>query len=308
MKKYRTTHWMQAVLWGAMVLVTCVLHAQSPVERASRLAQSGSWWEAYDVLAPVIQSEPQRSDARAWFMLGFIEKELHKSSGESGAEAPHRVQSVESFEQALSMPALPTKDRETAREALDFLSRTYFREAIDRVEGFTPGSTAEILGLMSQYERIQTTLNPQFDKSDQRADLHRYLGQAHAQLLETERHAGTAMERELFEGAVEHYGKSLAFDPDNYASQYNLAIVLYNHGVRQLKRIDHNTSMFELMEIQDQCVALFESALQPMQQSYTQRPERLETLKGLMTIHYALSQKEESDMYRSKIEDVLQKR
>jgi len=45
-----------------------------------------------------------------------------------------------------------------------------------------------------------------------------------------------------------------------------------------------------------------------MQQSYTQRPERLETLKGLMTIHYALSQKEESDMYRSKIEDVLQKR
>jgi len=308
MKRYQTIHKKKAVLWGAMVLVTFALHAQSPVDRASRLAQSGSWWEAYDVLAPVIQSEPQRSDARAWFMLGFIEKELHKSTGESGAEAPHRVQSVASFEQALSMPALSTKDRTTAREALDFLSRTYFREAIDRVEGFTPGSTAEILGLMGQYEQIQSILNPRFDKSEQRADLHRYLGQAHAKLLETERHAGTSLERELFEGAVEHYGKSLEFEPDNYASQYNLAIVLYNHGVRQLKRIDHNTSMFELMEIQDHCVALFESALQPMKQAYTQRPERLETLKGLMTIHYALSQKDESDAYRSKIERILQKR
>jgi len=308
MKRYQTIHKKKAVLWGAMVLVTFALHAQSPVDRASRLAQSGSWWEAYDVLAPVIQSEPQRSDARAWFMLGFIEKELHKSTGESGAEAPHRVQSVASFEQALSMPALSTKDRTTAREALDFLSRTYFREAIDRVEGFTPGSTAEILGLMGQYEQIQSILNPRFDKSEQRADLHRYLGQAHAKLLETERHAGTSLERELFEGAVEHYGKSLEFEPDNYASQYNLAIVLYNHGVRQLKRIGHNTSMFELMEIQDHCVALFESALQPMKQAYTQRPERLETLKGLMTIHYALSQKDESDAYRSKIERILQKR
>ena len=308
MKRYQTIHKKKAVLWGAMVLVTFALHAQSPVDRASRLAQSGSWWEAYDVLAPVIQSEPQRSDARAWFMLGFIEKELHKSTGESGAEAPHRVQSVASFEQALSMPALSTKDRTTAREALDFLSRTYFREAIDRVEGFTPGSTAEILGLMGQYEQIQSILNPRFDKSEQRADLHRYLGQAHAKLLETERHAGTSLERELFEGAVEHYGKSLEFEPDNYASQYNLAIVLYNHGVRQLKRIGHNTSMFELMEIQDHCVALFESALQPMKQAYTQRPERLETLKGLMTIHYALSQKDESDTYRSKIERILQKR
>lgn len=308
MKKDQTTHRMKAVLWGAMVLVTCALQAQSPVDRASRLAQSGSWWEAYDVLAPVIESEPQRSDARARFMLGFIEKELHKLTGESGAEAPHRAQSVASFEQALAMPALSTQDRLTAREALDFLSRTYFREAIDRVEGFTPGSTAEILGLMGHYERIQSTLNPQFDQSEQRADLHRYLGQAHAQLLETERHAGTSLERELFEGAVEHYGKSLEFEPDNYASQYNLAIVLYNHGVRQLKRIDHNTSMFELMEIQDQCVALFESALEPMQQAYTQRPERLETLKGLMTIYYALSQKDESDAYRSKIERILQKR
>ena len=60
----------------------------------------------------------------------------------------------------------------------------------------------------------------------------------------------------LFDGAIAHYEASLTHAPAHYATLYNLAITLYNHGVRQLKRINHETSMFELMEIQDVCVGL----------------------------------------------------
>ena len=63
--------------------------------------------------------------------------------------------------------------------------------------------------------------------------------------------------------------------------------------------------MFELMEIQDGCITLFEQSLIPMQAAHAQQPNRLETLKGLMTLHYALSQKDESNQYRAQIEEIL---
>ncbi len=297
-----------SVLAGLAVSLSTVLSAQTPIETASRFAESGSWDAAYDALKPAMQQDPYRSDGHAWYVLGFVQKELHKASGATGEEAVFRTEAAQSFQRALSLPNLPAADRETARKALDFLARSYFRDAIQWVEGFTPNAEPMILELMGRYEAIQTSLNPGQDLSPQRADLHRYLGQAYAQLLETERFAGLPEEQGLFESATSHYQESLSHDPTSYASQYNLAIALYNHGVRQLKRINHTTSMFELMEIQDVCVGLFEQSLIPMRKAQAQRPDRLETLKGLMTIYYALSQPEASEEYRVKIEEQLRNR
>ena len=292
-----------------MASFTGVMHGQqSPLARAESLVNSKKWDDAHAVLYPAMQQAAYRTDAHAWYVLGFIEKERFKASGASGLDAEERLAAVNGFQRALELGTLPLREGEIAREALDFLSRTYFREAIERVEGFTLGAEADVMALMGRYESIQQTLDPAHDFMEQRADLHRYLGQAHARLLEIERYAGTTNEQVAFDGAVSHYESSLNFAPDHYATLYNLAITLYNHGVRQLKRINHETSMFELMEIQDACVGLFEAALIPMELAHSQRPERLETLKGLMTIHYALSQQAESEAYKRKIEKVLEKR
>lgn len=297
------------LLVGMLVMSTDVMRAQqSPLVRAESLVSAKKWDDARAVLYPEMQRPDYRTDAHAWYVLGFIEKERFKANGASGLDAEERLAAVNGFQRALELGGLPLREMEIAREALDFLSRTYFREAIERVEGFTLGAEADVMALMGRYESIQQSLNPAHDSREQRADLHRYLGQAHARLLETERYAGTANEQMAFEGAVSHYESSLNLAPNHYASLYNLAITLYNHGVRQLKRINHETSMFELMEIQDACVGLFEAALIPMEMAHDQRPERLETLKGLMTVHYALSQQAESDAYKRKIEEVLQKR
>jgi tetratricopeptide (TPR) repeat protein len=192
-----------------------------------------------------------------------------------------------------------------AIEALDFLARSYFREAIAMVEGFTWGSTTDILSLYGRYEALELSLNPQKDLSMQRSDLNRYLGQAHAMLLESPSTRPAAELQAIFQEAIDHYRAALEGNENDYATQYNLAITLYNEGVRKLKGIGHETSMFELMEIQDGCITLFEQSLPPMQAAHAQQPNRLETLKGLMTLHYALSQKDESDRYRAQIEKIL---
>lgn len=296
------------LLAGLLALSTVGVWGQSPLEQAESLMQSQRWDAAHAVLNGEMNDGALRSNARAWLVLGFIQKERFKANGATGLDAQERTEAVNHLQRALDLGTLSAREQQTAREALDFMARTYFREAIERVEGFTLGAEAEIMGLMGRYEAIEQALDPYHDATAQRADLHRYLGQAHARLLEAERYAGTPDERMLFDGAVAHYESSLNYAPEHYATLYNLAITLYNHGVRQLKRINHETSMFELMEIQDACVGLFETALVPMEMAHQQRPDRLETLKGLMTIHYALSQPDESDAYKRKIEAVLQKR
>ena len=301
----RFTFALTAVL---IVLSTWTAAAQRSLERAEAFVRAGDWDAAHAVLAPEMDQAAYASNARAWFVLGFVQKEQFKASGASGLDAAERSRAVGSLQRALAMGTLSIRDEQTARDALDFLGRSYFREAIERVEGFTLGAEPEILGLMGRYESVLQSLNPAYDVTEQRADLHRYLGQAHANLLETERYAGTLEEQMLFDGAIAHYEASLTHAPAHYATLYNLAITLYNHGVRQLKRINHETSMFELMEIQDVCVGLFEQALLPMEQAHQRRPGRLETLKGLMTVHYALSQPEASDAYKRQIEALLQKK
>lgn len=307
MKTNQLPRFAVTLLAGLMALSTVVAWAQSPLEQAESLMQAQRWDAAHSVLQGQMQDASLRSNARAWLVLGFIQKERFKASGASGLEAQERTEAVSSLQRALDLGTLSSRDERTAREALDFMARTYFREAIERVEGFTLGAEADIMGLMGRYEAIEQALDSGHDATAQRADLHRYLGQAHARLLESDRYAGTEDESMLFEGAIAHYETSLNFAPDHYPTLYNLAITLYNHGVRQLKRINHETSMFELMEIQDACVGLFETALVPMEMAHQQRPDRLETLKGLMTIHYALSQPDESDTYKRKIEALLQK-
>ena len=297
-----------ALAFGLIALCMGDAAAQTPLERAESYVRAGDWDAAHALLAPEMDQAPYASNARAWFVLGFVQKEQFKASGASGLDAEDRIRAVGSLQRALALGTLTVRDEQTARDALDYLGRSYFREAIERVEGFTLGAEPEILELMGRYESVLRALDPAYNVIEQRADLHRYLGQAHARLLEAARYAGLPQEQVLFDGAISHYETSLNFAPAHYPTLYNLAITLYNHGVRQLKRINHETSMFELMEIQDICVGLFEQALVPMQQAHQQRPERLETLKGLMTVHYALSQPEKSDVYKRQIEAVLQKK
>ncbi|MGB1123262.1 MAG: hypothetical protein ACPG08_07035, partial [Flavobacteriales bacterium] len=152
-----------ALTIGFLVLGSWTASAQNPLERAEAFVRSGDWDAAHAVLAPEMDRAPHVTDARAWFVLGFIQKEQFKASGASGLDADDRNQ-------------------QTARDALDFLGRSYFREAIERVEGFTLGAEPEILGLMGRYEAILQALDPANNVSEQRADLHRYLGQAHARL------------------------------------------------------------------------------------------------------------------------------
>ncbi|MGB2385451.1 MAG: hypothetical protein ACPH8E_08100, partial [Flavobacteriales bacterium] len=149
-----------ALTIGFLVLGSWTAAAQNALERAEAFVRSGEWDAAHAVLAPEMDRAPYATDARAWFVLGFIQKEQFKASGTSGLDADDRNRAVGSLQRALAMGTLPARDQQTVRDALDFLGRSYFREAIERVEGFTLGAEPEILGLMGRYEAVLQALDP----------------------------------------------------------------------------------------------------------------------------------------------------
>jgi len=302
------THHMKFKSWGrgglALVLfleITVIFNGQGVIDRAVRLGQEGQWDAALEVLLPEMSDASVAQDANAWYVLGFIQKELYKTKETHDLDSPIRLEAVHSLQRAAELRPSKEEDQKITA-ALDFLGRSFLRDAIDRVDGFTVGSDDEVLEAFGRYEAIMKSLNPNADVIEQKADVYRYLGEANGVLIQSTTGQSEELEQQLFERSVGHYQRALQLIPGDYSGLYNLAITLYNQGVRQLKRINHETSMFELMEIQDVCVALFEQSLTPMQLAHELQPKRFETLKGLMTIHYALNQGDESEGYRKQIE------
>ena len=80
-----------ALTIGFLVLGSWTAAAQNALERAEALVRSGEWDAADAVLAPEMDRAPYATDARAWFVLGFIQKEQFKASGASGLDADDQI-------------------------------------------------------------------------------------------------------------------------------------------------------------------------------------------------------------------------
>ena len=70
-----------ALLASSFVLCTKTADAQNLVERAEAYVRVGDWDAAHAVLAPEMDKEPYATDARAWFVLGFVQKERSRQVG-----------------------------------------------------------------------------------------------------------------------------------------------------------------------------------------------------------------------------------
>ena len=290
------------LLWvGAGVLAGAC--GQAAVDEAIWQWESGQTQRALSTISSAVEGR-EAQNPEAWYVLGFFEKERFKSDERWDPNSPRRESALAAFRRSMALQPQGVL-LEDLEKALRFVGDTYFQQAMNGLRGLSPGQAAQAVQSFNTYLSIDELLGATAaDLDKQRAEWDRQMGLAHGQMLSAGR-LGATEEQEALVAAVGHYEASLALEPEHYSTLYNLAITLYNHGVRQLKRIGPETSMFELMEIQDVCIALFEESLPVMERAHAIQPRRLETLKGLMTIHHALSQPEASEKYRLQLEEVI---
>ena len=284
-------------------------HSDDIVDTAIDLAEQELFDEALKMIEPALLVEA-KDNARAWYVAGYshkekFKKEVYLGSSTSGLASSERgkavVQLIKAYEIDSKIKTTSPTISTLSLDALDYLSKTYMNDVVTGVRGFTRGMDEEIIAYFNEFVKIRRVIDKNEDWSSEEVEIEKNLARANRLLLEN---TSTDSE-ELFTRVIDHYNRAIELDGDDYTSRYNLAINLYNRGVARLKSIDHTTAMFELMEIQDACVELFEKALNPMLAAHRMSPERKETLKGLVTIYKALSNDDESDKYKRALEAVV---
>lgn len=287
----------------------------SLIDEAISFAEEGAYKDALLMIEPHLENDA-KNDARAWYVAGFAHKERYKHSAFLNASTSKTASTERSIAVIQLMTAyeldktsaFPGAISELVEEALDYLSKTYMNDAVKGVHGFQMGMDEEVMTYFMAFVKIKKVLSPDENWVREEVELEKNLAKANRILLESidlNNTSGMQKQEALFEKVVSHYLRAIELDGRDYTARYNLAINLYNRGVSELKSIDHTTSMFELMEIQDICVLLFQEALEPMLAAHNMEQNRMETLKGLMTIYRALSQNEESEKYKSLLEEAI---
>lgn len=285
------------------------------IDEAISFAKDGAYNDALLMIEPHLENGA-KNDARAWYVAGYSHKERYKDSAFLNASTSKTASAERSIAviQLLTAyeldknSAFPGVISELVEDALDYLSKTYMNDAVKGVHGFQMGMDEEVMTYFKAFVKIKNVLSPDENWVREEVELEKNLAKANRILLESIdlNNPSSMQKREaLFEKVVSHYLRAIELDGRDYTARYNLAINLYNRGVSELKSIDHTTSMFELMEIQDICVLLFQEALEPMLEAHNMERNRMETLKGLMTIYRALSQNEESEKYKRLLEEAI---
>ena len=236
----------------------------------------------------------------AWYVKGYIHKQLFVDQDKKAVDSPNRELAISAIHTSLDLDS-SGEHLENNQNALRFLSITYYNDAIRLTKSFTAGgdSLPEHYFALFQAEMLVVDTDYTFDQNS--TDFYKHMARGFSRLFAQ----SGSEDKALCARSSEYYKQALLLSPNDYKANYNLAINYYNLGVARIQTISHNTDIFELLTLQDECVGLFKAAMPYMEKAHAQNPERVETLKGLMAIHRALSNHEASEKFRQELHKVL---
>ncbi|WP_306640906.1 hypothetical protein [Sanyastnella coralliicola] len=289
---------------GALLLIIAPLFSLAQgtpkTEEAVRIYQTGDLMAARTQILDALQSSEEKDQAYTWFVKGFIFKEIFKQIEKGNPFSENREVAVEAILHSMKLDG-KGEYRENNVNALKYLSLTYYNDAVLLTKSLNESNLEFPLQFYQRYKELYVHIEPAKDHKEQDLEFYKNMGKACRILYEKE--DGTKVI--YFDKMVDFYKMALEVAPEDFQANYNLAVNYYNKGVYKIRKIDHNTEIFELIRIQDECVALFKQALPFMLAAHEAQPEHADTLKGLMAIYRSLSDRETAMAYQEELEKLI---
>ncbi|MFK7756363.1 MAG: hypothetical protein AB8B53_05460 [Flavobacteriales bacterium] len=247
--------------------------------------------------------QPELSESpKVWNFKGHVYKQLYKESTGSSEMYWFRDEAVMAFKRTIELSE-KGKYAEDSRKALEYLSATYFNDALKSAASVTYGVDDDPVINFQKFKELKFWLNPNENITREELQFLKMLAQGFEKIHTKSEVPGL----DYMEKAVDYYEQALEIDSLDYAANFNLAIVYYNEGAELIGKINYNTGFVELIQIQNSCVKYFTKALPFMERAEAIRPNRVETLKGLMFINRALNNFEKYIEYKVLLEEILKK-
>ncbi len=281
---------------------TVLAQNSDPVNKALEAYKEGRVSEARDQIEFALTQEELKESPKVWNFKGHIYKQLYKESTEPLTNSSYREESVDAFRKSIDL-SNKGKYAMDSKKALEYFSATYFNDAIKSAASIRYNEGDDPVINFQKFKELKFWLNPEEDITREELQFLKMLAQGFEKI-----HSSEKQDDEMYMGkAVEYYNQALEIDSLDYAANFNLAIVYYNEGAELIRTINYNTGFVELIQIQNDCVKYFSKALPFMERAESIRPNRVETLKGLMYINRALNNFEKYLEYKILLEENLKK-
>ena len=218
----------------------------------------------------------------AWYLKGFIYKELYKKYQSTNATSAFRDTAIADL--FISSHLDSSKDnRDNTYSTIKYLAATYYNDAAANMD-----SAHYLVGIRAyrRYRIIMQKIAPQTDFNAQDADFHVAVGDIYSSLFFNT--LLTGIQVKYLDSAKEAFNATLAIAPNNYEANYGLGRLYYNQAVNIMNNIPFDAPLSALDKAQDTCVYLAKEALPYMQKAHTISPDKLEPVKGLEGIYYLL--------------------
>ena len=269
------------------------------VNNALEAYKQGSFIEAKSLIDESITFDENDVSPKVWNFRGHIYKQLYKNSIQDQG-ASYRDEAVASFKKSCELSADGQYYPDNIK-ALEYLSATYFNDAVDSVLKLKYNGGNNPVQFFQKFKALKLWLKPQEGVKAEELMFLKMLAQSYEKIHTKH----DSEDRESILKSISYYEQALGLDAQDYEANFNLAIIHYNEGARLIGRISYKTGMEELISIQTRCVEYFRHALPFMEKAESLRPNRVESLKGLMFINRALNNFDIYLEYKSKLDEIL---
>lgn len=271
------------ILLGVANVSIAQVNAQ--VAKAAELCAEKKYDEALAQIDEGFKSSDLNSDPNAWYVKGFILKELYKQKEANQRQSNYRYRSVAALKKAREFDA-NLEFASNIDAALQFIAFTYFNDALLRSAEMDSESENEPIDLYKKFEELYK--GSEAELKDLKVEFNSKMAEGHYRnwIKNTEDNHHYAL-------CLEYYSKVLALDNRNCTANLNLAIVNYNQGVYMIRKIGAQTDMMDLISIQDESVKKFKSAIPYAQQAFASCTPSPTSYKVLMFVNRALGREEE---------------
>ncbi len=281
-----------------LLLNAVVINAQQDrVSAAYSLLQSGNLDSARVMIDLAVSDSESVNDGQAWYLKGFIYKSIYNKREKSNKISPARIEALNAFKRSFLIDTSVQNVSENVKN-ITYLATTLYNDAALSLDTLNYKLAIDNFELFKVYYKLIDTSQANIKRNDIKFLL--ALASVYTQIYEKDRKGKS----DFLTFSKVTYNKVLALDPNNVSAYYNMGILFYNQAVQLINQSDYDIDIVALNDIQDNSVKLFRESLPFMEKAYKLDPKRRETLLGLSGIYFSLNEKEKSDLYKQKLQEI----
>jgi hypothetical protein len=243
-----------------------------------------------------IADKTESSEAYAWYVNGFVLKEIYKAREYGLRNSTYREEAIKSFANSMKLKNA-SQHLAMTRLALKYLASTYYNDALQAAQSISESGEDEAQTLFASFVKWMPIAEPGISMTGYEKEYTKSIGQRYFSLWQRDTDIP-----EYRDKATAQYEKILKLDNSDVDAYYNLSVIHYNQAVFMYRKIDHETDLFDMMTIQEAASKLIrEEALPLMDKAYELAPEKGEVVRGKIILHRALDHEKDVEYFKSEI-------